>query len=74
MLMLSVIVNVPMFGWGGEKRGLWEPGKRLKMGQFNVSMGPKRAEVCFFVKRATIPSKRVIIFYTFKAPHMHKIL
>jgi hypothetical protein len=36
----------------------------LKVGQFTLSMGPARAEVGSYIKRATIPSKRLV--YTLK--------
>jgi hypothetical protein len=37
------------------------------MMQLTLSMGPARAEVWFFVQRATVPSKRASFLYT---PHM----
>ncbi len=39
------------------------------MGQLTLSMGPARAEVCCYVQRATIPSKRVL--HTLKIHKYH---
>jgi hypothetical protein len=35
------------------------------MGQLALSMGPARAEVCNFIQKATIPSKKVFLHSTF---------
>jgi hypothetical protein len=43
--------------------------RRQKMGHLILSMEPARAEVCFLMQRATIPSLR--LFYTYKSPHMN---
>jgi hypothetical protein len=51
-----------LYVWAGrgEKgdNGDWARG--LKMGQLTLSMGPAGAEVCSYIQRATILSKRVI--------------
>jgi hypothetical protein len=51
-----------MDGKGGKKG----TGERLKKGKLTLSMGPANAEVRFFIERATIPSKRVSFFSTYK--------
>ncbi len=43
-------------GAGGQARG-------IKNGAVDFSMGPARVEVCFFVQRATILNKRVILTF-----------
>jgi hypothetical protein len=44
----------------GKKGAMWTEQCGLKIGQLALSMGPARAEVCSYVQRATILSKRVI--------------
>ncbi len=48
-----------MLAGRGGKRGQQGLGMGPKMGQLTLSMGPARAEVCSYVQRATILSKRV---------------
>jgi hypothetical protein len=42
------------------KMGRWGPGKGVKKWAVDSEHGSARAEVCFLIQRATIPSKRVI--------------
>ncbi len=69
MLMSSVVVTVRMCWREGGKREQWMLVKGPKKGQLTLSMGPARVEICFFVQRATVPSKRVtflhVYIYTF---------
>jgi hypothetical protein len=54
---IDVGVNNCSHVWTGKgKRGQWGPGMR----QLTPDVGPARADVCFHIQRATIPSKRVI--------------
>jgi hypothetical protein len=46
-----------MCGWEEvEKEDVGDQARGLKIGQLTLSMGPARAEVCFLVQIATIPS------------------
>jgi hypothetical protein len=60
--MSLVMVNVRMCGQKGGKGDVGGQVRGLKMGQLILSMGPARAEVPFFVQRATIPGKRVFLY------------
>jgi hypothetical protein len=69
--VVCVLIIACVDGKEGKQRGtgdwVWGP----KVGQLTLSIGPASAEVRSYVKRATIPSKRVI--YTLnihKVPHM----
>jgi hypothetical protein len=61
ILISSEVVDVNICGREEEKGG---QASGLKMGQLTLSMGSAGVEVCFFVQRATIPSKRVLFTFT----------
>jgi hypothetical protein len=54
--------SIHMWAGRGEKVGKEDCARGQKMGLLTLSMGSARAEVCSYVQRATIPSKKVILY------------
>jgi hypothetical protein len=60
LLISSLLEQLHALAGRKGKRGVIGLGRGLKVGQLTLSMGPARAEVCRYVQRVIIASKRVI--------------